>query len=163
MFLFLCVFLWIWLFLGLTATDDGLDHIIKSEKYIPFILSYIQSKDIEKDFAKLAYKCLVNISNTEKSALSLLDYKKDFPEYLLSNICDEKQDFLQYKCYILSNLSVHSGLDEQITSALVSSEDLLQKLMKLYCSTDSELRSQYDFLTLVFANVSRLTVGRRWD
>lgn len=154
--------------LGLTATEGGMNHIISSNKYIQFVLAYscgiyppIQQNVAENELTNLAFKCLVNISNHEKGAFALLDTKKDYLEYLLSCICNEKTKFVQPMCYILSNISSHPELAKRIMNVLVSSEDLLKRLMEVYCSSKIQIRSQYDFLTLVFANLSRLTSGRR--
>lgn len=145
--------------LGLTASNDGIKHIVESNKYIPFLLSYIsQERD---ELIKVAFKCLINIAAEECGTLAIIRTRKDVCAYLLKSIC-EKSANVNCKCYFLSNMSAKHEAVKMIIDILLSSKGLLQNLLEVYCSDEASLRSQCDYLTLVFANVSRLTEGRRY-
>ncbi|XP_054711679.1 protein HGH1 homolog [Uloborus diversus] len=148
------------LILGLTATTDGLSHVITSQKYIPFILSYIRQEEAIHECVHLAYKCLISISNQERGACAILDVEKDFISYLINNI-SSSSDFIETKCYILSNMSSHSSIVEDIAKCMCSSEGTLNNMKKSFFSLESCERKKYDFLALVFANLIRLPICRR--
>ncbi|KFM75683.1 Protein FAM203A, partial [Stegodyphus mimosarum] len=145
--------------LAMTATEDGLNYIIESETYIPFMLSFIQQHKILKELHGV-YRCLVNISGTRTGCSTLLTLKKDFVDYLFYSITDVDDPLVELKCYILNNLTTHLDIYKDV-SEIVPSEELLNTLMKYLCARDSNIKKKYEYLNFIFSNITRIPGGRR--
>ncbi|GBN55424.1 hypothetical protein AVEN_198290-1, partial [Araneus ventricosus] len=144
----------------LSATEEGLNQIVTFQKYVPFLVKYIEESEANENALTLAHKCLINISTSQEGASAILNSKEDLILHLLNKICDTDYEFLDYCCYILSNLATFNGILKQ--KDFTSDETLQDKLLKCFLSSEQETRDKYKFLSLYFATISGYPDRRRY-
>lgn len=147
---------------GLSATEEGIDTLLKNEQIIQCIIELTDDK--VEEIAKNALLLLVNVTATTKGATELLKYKpKDhhnilriFIGYVLN---PEKKD-ADAACMILSNIT---RLENEVEVCLDTFVPHLNDIMNVFVNLDFNKKgSKLHYLAPMFSNLSCNYRVRKW-
>nr|XP_022902816.1 protein HGH1 homolog [Onthophagus taurus] len=151
--------------LGLTATNDGITTLIKSEKVLVSLITLLH--DNTAKISKNAAQTLVNITSMETSIEILLNLDlrndsmllkspKNIVETTLGFISDETSEISDENCMILANLTRDDTHIEKVLDLMLSSPYSLEKLVRIFSTPDYNRKgSNLDYLASVFLNLSQ--------
>ncbi|ERF76676.1 hypothetical protein EPUS_02215 [Endocarpon pusillum Z07020] len=131
-------------------------------------------KLLVRDYAPIAKNAiiiLVNLSHDE-NVVNTLAEDDAFLETLLKKITETKESFSNELCMLLANLAKSPSLDRLITLArsiplgnppVSSSTNAVDQLMDCFVKEiTNKPAKDYDYLSYVFADLSRLEAGRKY-
>ena len=151
-------------FLGMSGTDEGRQFIASNTKYLDAIVDIFQ--DELRPVAKDAYLAIVNFTSEEAICTQLLNLPghPDFLLDLIKYILDEKSEFADIACGLLTNLTRWEASAQQTMDIIIANQSTigLDKIVRAFCTVDYNKDAKLHRLGTVLFNLTQIKEARKY-
>lgn len=147
---------------GISASDDGIETLLKNEQIVQSIIELTDDKVIE--IAKNALLLLVNITASSKGAMEMLKYRpgnyKNILELLIGYVLNPQKSDADAACMILSNIT---RLEDELEVCLDTFIPHLNDVLNAFVNIDFNKKGcNLNYLAPMFSNLSCSHRIRKW-